>query len=214
MGVSQPLGWGSPSDISVNLCEVVSMSASNPAFDRAHFSASEGTSFYDKLNSRWHERALQLFMVVVLGHWGEHLVQAYQIYVMGWPRPKANGILGLWYPWLIKSEVLHYGYALVMLVGIWVLRKGFTGTGRKWWTVALVIQFWHHIEHLLLITQATMHHNLWGKPVPFSVLQLFFPRVELHLFYNSIVFIPMVIGMYYHMFPPENEAQHSTCTCV
>ena len=46
---------------------------------------------------------------------------------MNWPRPKANGVLGLWYPWLIQSESLHCGY-------------------------------------------------------------------------NSIVFIPMVIGMYYHMF--------------
>ena len=68
-------------------------------------------SFYEKLNTRWHERALQAFMLIVLAHWGEHLVQAYQIYVMGWPRPKANGILGLWYPWLIQSETLHYGYA-------------------------------------------------------------------------------------------------------
>jgi len=49
-----------------------------------------------------------------------------------------------------------------------------------------VIQFWHNIEHLLLITQATMHHNFWGKPVPVSVLQLVFSRVELHLFYNTI----------------------------
>jgi hypothetical protein len=172
-----------------------------------------GPSFYEKLNSQWHERALQIFMAIVLAHWAEHLVQAYQIYVMGWPRPQANGILGLWYPWLIKSETLHYGYALVMLVGIWVLRKGFSGRARTWWTVALVIQFWHHIEHFLLIWQATTHHNFWHKPVPFSILQLVFPRVELHLFYNSIVFIPMVIGMYYHMFPPAGELQHSTCSC-
>jgi hypothetical protein len=176
--------------------------------------ASEGSpSLYDRLNSQWHERALQIFMLVVLGHWGEHLAQATQIYVLGWARPKANGILGLWFPWLITSEVLHYVYALVMLIGIWVLRKGFTGTARTWWTVALVIQFWHHIEHLLLITQATMHHNFWHSPVPMSVLQLFIPRVELHLFYNTIVFIPMVIGMYYHMFPPDGEVQHNTCTC-
>jgi hypothetical protein len=172
-----------------------------------------GPSFYEKLNSQWHERALWLFMGVVLAHWAEHLAQAAQIYLMGWPRPQANGVLGLWYPWLIKSEVLHYAYALVMLVGIWVLRKGFTGTARTWWTVALVIQFWHHIEHLLLITQATMHHNFWGKPVPFSVLQLVFPRVELHLFYNTVVFVPMVIGMYYHMFPPAGERGLATCTC-
>jgi hypothetical protein len=153
-------------------------------------------------------------MAIVLAHWGEHLAQAYQIFVMGWPRPKANGILGLWYPWLIKSEVLHYSYAVVMLAGIWILRKGFTGVSKKWWTVALVIQFWHHIEHFLLIWQAfVIHHNFWGKPVPVSILQLFFPRVELHLFYNSVVFIPMVIAMYYHMFPPAGEAQTATCSC-
>jgi hypothetical protein len=189
------------------------MAVSTPAIGSAHFPAATGSGLYDKLNSTWHERALQVFMAIVLAHWAEHLFQAYQIYVMGWPRPQANGLLGLWYPWLIKSEVLHYAYALVMLIGIWVLRKGFTGTGRTWWTVALVIQFWHHIEHLLLITQATMHHNFWGKPVPVSVLQLFFPRVELHLFYNTIVFIPMVIGMYYHMFPRKGEEGLSVCSC-
>jgi hypothetical protein len=189
------------------------MAASAPSIPSAHLMSDAGSSFYEKLNSKWHERALQVFMAIVLAHWAEHLFQAYQIYVMGWPRPMANGLLGLWYPWLIKSETLHYSYALVMLVGIWVLRKGFTGTGRTWWTVALVIQFWHHIEHLLLIIQAATHHNFWGKPVPCSVLQLFFPRVELHLFYNGIVFIPMVIGMYYHMFPPVGEEGHAVCSC-
>ncbi len=178
------------------------------------FASASGPSFYEKLNTQWHERALQIFMVIVLAHWAEHFAQAAQIYILGWPRPQANGVVGLWYPWLIKSEVLHYGYAVVMLAGIWILRAGFTGLSRKWWTAALVIQFWHHIEHLLLIIQATAHHNFWNKPVPFSVLQLVFPRVELHLFYNTIVFIPMVIGMYYHMFPPKGEAQSHNCTCA
>jgi len=107
------------------------MAVSTPAIHGAHFPAQTGSGLYDNLNSKWHERALQGFMLVVLAHWGEHLFQAYQIYVMGWPRPKANGLLGLWYPWLIKSEVLHYAYAVVMLAGIWILRKGFTGTGRN-----------------------------------------------------------------------------------
>jgi hypothetical protein len=171
-------------------------------------------SLYEKLNSVWHERALQVFMAIVLAHWGEHLVQAYQVYVLHWPRPKAGGIVGLWYPWLISSEWLHYGYAIVMLAGLWLLRKGFTGLSLKWWTAALVIQFWHHIEHLLLLTQAIRHHNFWNKPVPFSVLQLVIPRVELHLFYNAIVFIPMVIAVYYHMFPPETEVNTAKCTCA
>ena len=172
-------------------------------------------SFLDRLNSTWHKRSLQLFMVIVLAHWAEHLTQAVQIYLMGWPRPKAGGFLGLFFPWLVSSEALHYGYAIVMLVLLWILRKGFTGTSRKWWTVALVIQFWHHIEHLLLQGQALLHHNLIGSPVPVSFLQMVFPksRVEIHLFYNAIVFIPMVIAMYYHMFPPKGE-EHAACTCA
>jgi len=177
-------------------------------------SSAAGPSFYEKLNTQWHERALQLFMAIVLAHWAEHLAQAWEIWGMGWPAPKANGVIGLWFPWMIKSEVLHYGYALVMLIGIWVLRAGFTGTARKWWTAALVIQFWHHIEHFLLIYQATTHHNFWHKPVPFSIAQLIIPRVQLHLIYNTIVFIPMVIGMYYHMFPPKGEGQHDKCSCA
>jgi hypothetical protein len=190
------------------------MAVSNPVVPRVQVSPAAQPNFHEKLNSRWHERALQIFMLIVLGHWVEHLFQAYQIYVMNWPRPRALGMLGLVYPWLVQTETLHYGYALVMLVGIWSLRKGFTGTSRTWWTVALAIQFWHHIEHALLLGQATLHHNLFHSPVPVSILQLVFPRVELHLFYNSVVFIPMVIGVYYHMFPPKNETERAACTCV
>ena len=181
----------------------------------ANLRSGTGSSLHSRLNSEWHKRSLQLFTIVVLAHWAEHLVQTVQIYVLGWPRPQAGGVLGLWFPWLVSSEVLHYGYAIVMLVGLWMLRKGFTGLSRKWWTVALVIQFWHHIEHLLLQTQALLHYNLLGSPVPVSFLQMVFPknRVEIHLFYNTIVFIPMMIGMYYHMFPPSQE-EPATCTCA
>ena len=173
---------------------------------------SANASFSEKLNTTWHKRALQVFMFIVLAHWGEHLFQAYQIYVMGWPRPKALGMLGLFYPWLVKSETLHYGYALIMLIGIWVLRKGFTGTSHTWWMVAFWIQFWHHIEHGVLQYQALTGHYWFHSPVPVSFLQLLFPRVELHLFYNTIVFIPMVAAMYYHMFPVEGEPR-AHCTC-
>jgi hypothetical protein len=168
----------------------------------------------EKLNSVWHERALQAFMVVVLGHWAEHLAQAFQIYALGWPVPQARGVLGLWYPWLIKSEVLHYSYAVVMLFGIWLLRPGFIGTSRTWWNIALGIQFWHHIEHALLQWQALSGHNLFGSPVPTSIAQLWIPRVELHLIYNTLVFIPMVVAMYYHMFPPVGEEAAMRCTCA
>jgi hypothetical protein len=188
--------------------------ASSPSMQGVQLASDSNLSVYERLNTTWHKRALQLFMLIVLGHWAEHLAQAWQIYYLGWPRAKAGGVLGLFYPWLVSSESLHYGYALVMLIGIWILRKGFTGLSRKWWTVALVIQFWHHIEHALLQGQALFHHNLFHSPVPMSILQLVVPRVELHLFYNSLVFVPMMIGMYYHIFPPEGEADTASCTCA
>jgi hypothetical protein len=175
----------------------------------------EQTSLIERLNSSWHERGLQAFMVVVLAHWSEHLTQAVQIYALHWPVPEARGVLGLWFPWLIKSETLHYGYALVMLAGLWIFRKGFTGAlDHRFWMIAFWIQFWHHIEHAILQTQFIVGHNLFGRPVPTSIAQLWFPRVELHLFYNTIVFIPMVIAMYYHMFPTKQDASQQQCSCA
>jgi len=114
----------------------------------------------------------------------------------------------------VSSETLHYGYALVMLIGIGILRPGYVGRSRTWWTIAFWIQFWHHIEHALLIGQVIFHHNLFGAPVPTSIIQLWIPRVELHLFYNSIVFVPMVVAMYYHLLPSLEERPLQRCSCA
>jgi hypothetical protein len=175
----------------------------------------ENRSLRVKLNAEWHERGLQVFTAIVLAHWAEHILQAIQIYVLGWPVPQSRGLLGHFFPWLVSSETLHYGYALVMLTGIWLFRPGFTGgRDRWWWTLALGIQFWHHIEHALLQGQAILGQNLLGRPVATSIVQLWVPRVELHLFYNTIVFVPMVVAMYYHMFPTPEEAAEQKCSCA
>ena len=168
----------------------------------------------ERLNTQWHKPALQAFTALVLAHWAEHLAQAYQVYVLKWPMHEARGVLGQAFPWLVHSEVLHYGYAVIMLVGIWVFLPGFVGRSRTWWLAALVIQFWHHIEHALLQGQAIAGRTLFGAPAPTSIIQLWIPRLELHLFYNTIVFIPMVVGMYYHLFPDAGEAERMHCTCA
>ncbi|MDQ3932752.1 MAG: hypothetical protein M3252_07955, partial [Actinomycetota bacterium] len=67
------------------------------------------------LNTRWHELALWSYGAIVVAHWLEHALQAFQIWALNWPRPQANGALGLAFPWLVSSEWLHYGYAVVML---------------------------------------------------------------------------------------------------
>ncbi|MGB2567052.1 hypothetical protein ACPFP2_01165 [Micromonospora citrea] len=166
------------------------------------------------INERHHRAVLGLYMVIVLGHWAEHLVQAFQIWGLGWARPQARGVLGMPFPWLVSSEWLHYGYAIVMLIGLFALRPGFVGRARTWWTVALVIQFWHHVEHLLLLAQVQMGFLLPGTTVPTSLAQLVVPRVELHLFYNSVVFLPMLIAMYLHLRPNDGELRQMQCSCT
>lgn len=162
------------------------------------------------LNTRWHRAALGVFAVVVIGHWAEHVAQGIQVYALHWPRTQANGLLGLAYPWLVTSEWLHYSYALVMMIAFIVLQHGFTGRARRWWNTAMWIQIWHHTEHLLLFVQALTGAYLLGAKVPTSILQLVFARVELHLFYNTVVTIPMVVAMVLHR---RDHGPAAACTC-
>ncbi|MBG0829080.1 hypothetical protein HS041_15010 [Planomonospora sp. ID67723] len=177
-------------------------------------SAGQSRGWLPTLNTRHHKTALGVYFVVVLAHWAEHLAQAVQIYVLGWRVPEARGVLGIPFPWLVTSEWMHYGYALVMLVGLIILRPAFTGRSRTWWNISLGIQIWHHVEHLLLLIQALSGSNLLGRPVPTSVVQLIMPRVELHLLYNALVFAPMVVAMLLHRRPRPAERSRMQCSCA
>lgn len=170
------------------------------------------------LNTRWHRAALLAFGAIVVLHWVEHLVQAFQIWALDKPRPQARGFLGQVWPWLISSEWLHYGFAVVMVVVLGLLLPGFSGRGRLFWMVAFGIQIWHFIEHQILFYQAATGDNWWDSKVPVSVLQHYwFPgtRPELHLLYNALVTIPMVVALYFHMYPPPRErSEPRECTCA
>jgi len=168
----------------------------------------------NQLNGRYHRPALMFFLAIVVAHWAEHLAQAFQIWGLGWTPAQARGVLGMPFPWLISQEWLHYAYALVMLIGLILLRPGFTGAARTWWTVALVIQAWHHLEHLLLFIQAQSGTPFFGQAGPVSIAQLVVPRVELHLFYNAMVFLPMVVAVFLHRRPGPSEADRLTCACA
>lgn len=172
------------------------------------------TGLLTDLNTRWHKQALVVFGLIVIAHWGEHIAQAVQIWVLGWKLPEARGILGVPFPWLVKSEWMHYGYALIMLIGLIALRPGFVGRAKTWWTIALLIQVWHHFEHLLLLIQALVGSNIADKPAPTSLLQLAFPRVELHLFYNTVVTLPMIVAMVLHARPSRQEFAAADCACA
>lgn len=166
----------------------------------------------DRLNGVWHERALWLFMVVVLGHWAEHIIQGVQIWVFDMPRPESLGGLGILFPVLVSSETMHFTFAVLMLGGLFLLGRGFQGASGKWWKASLAFQGWHFIEHAVLFGQVLVGANLFGSPVPSSLLQPFVPRPELHLFYNFIVFVPMVVAMWLHTRPAEDDV--NACSCA
>src|SRR5207247_5396558 len=44
--------------------------------ERSRMAASSEPGFMAKLNGRWHERALWIYLVIVILHWMEHLFQA------------------------------------------------------------------------------------------------------------------------------------------
>ena len=79
-------------------------------------------SLIERLNGSQHEFALRVFMVIVLAHWARAPTSGISDLRLGWPVPEARGLVGYFFPWVIQSEALHYGYALVMLVGLWLLR--------------------------------------------------------------------------------------------
>jgi hypothetical protein len=138
---------------------------------------------------------LKVFAGLMVAHWLEHLVQAYQVWGMGYERHHARGVLGQAFPWLMRSEWLHFAYAVFTFAGLLLLYRAFSGSALAWWKAAMIIQAWHLLEHTLLFAQAQGGFLLWGAVEPTSVLQLFFPRIELHLFYNSVVTLPIAIAM-------------------
>jgi hypothetical protein len=174
-----------------------------------YMSSSEGTGqqsrtarLMQRLNGMYHAPALWFYMLVIVAHWLEHVLQIYQIYGLGWAPEKAGGILGVIYPQLIESETLHFVYDFIQWAGIIILAPGFRGPrARLFWNIAMVVQTWHYIEHVLLMGQYLTGYYLFGAPHQISVLQLWFPRAELHFAYNLLVFVPMVIAVHYYLQP-------------
>ncbi|MEZ4606252.1 MAG: hypothetical protein R2865_05465, partial [Deinococcales bacterium] len=143
---------------------------------------------------RRHRLALYLYLALVAGHFSEHLLQLVQVYWLGWSPRLAGGLLGLYFPSLAASEVLHMTYNSLQLTGLIILLPGFKGLARRLWLIALVFQSWHFIEHAFLQIQYLTGHYFLGAIKQMSFLEIFFPRLELHFVYNLLVFVPTILA--------------------
>src|SRR5262249_48150330 len=109
------------------------------AFDREFsFPACErGANMSSDSRNEW---MLKIFAGLMVAHWLEHLVQAYQVWGLGYERHHAGGLLGQVFPWLMHSEWLHFAYAVLTFAGLLVLYRAFEDPALRWWKAALVIQ--------------------------------------------------------------------------
>lgn len=156
------------------------------------------------LNTRYYKAAMGLFVFTIIFHLIEHFTQTGQVYICGWDRADAKGLIGITYPRLIESEWFHFLYGVEMLLGLLLFKMSFSGKAASWWKITIGIQVWHLFEHSLLLSQYLSGAYLFNSPVPISIIQLIIPRIELHLFYNLIVVAPMVIAMYYQYSKTNN----------
>jgi hypothetical protein len=163
---------------------------------------------WDVLNGTKHIRALWLYMLVAGGHFFEHLVQISQVYLLGIAPKDAGGVLGQWLPGLATNEVLHMSYNSLQLTGLILLWPGFRHSGRAkiWWQIAIVAQIWHFLEHVLLQVQYLTGYYLFESVRQTSLLELFFPRVELHFIYNLLAFTPTVIALILYLHQTKSRA--------
>lgn len=129
---------------------------------------------------------MRLFIAIVIFHFFEHVTQLIQLYVLHWSRPDCLGILGMWYPALMRSESLHLAYAVYMLCGLYAFKRK---VNHHWWSYATHLQEYHLTEHVLLMTQLLVGYK------PTGIGGLWFPRIELHFVYNLMVLLPMLMAL-------------------
>lgn len=129
---------------------------------------------------------MRIFLAIVIFHFFEHVTQLVQLYVLHWARPDCLGILGVLYPWLMRSESLHLTYAVYMIWGLYHFRLQ---VNNRWWITATHLQEYHLTEHVLLLTQLLMGYK------PLGIGGIWFPRIELHFVYNLMVLVPMLLAI-------------------
>jgi hypothetical protein len=154
---------------------------------------------FQPLGERWFRPLLIVYLVLIVAHFAEHVLQFIQAAVLSWPRSEAGGLLGLWSPQLLTNESLHFSYNLMQLLGLLVLSYHVTGRARTWWRIGIVVQLWHFFEHFLLQSQWLSGIFLFNATKQMGVGELLLPRLELHFIYNALVFVPTMIGVYVYI---------------
>jgi len=140
---------------------------------------------------------LFLEMMILQGfHEFEHIVQVFQRTVLG--IGNGAGVLGS----VFDVEPVHMAYNLLFLVLISAVYAGCrrdrsvipanADSVMRLLQVSFVFQIWHTVEHTVKMYQY-FQTGLNGTP---GILGYWFPVVYLHFWYNTLLYIPIVIAFF------------------
>jgi hypothetical protein len=144
-----------------------------------------------------HYSWLALFEVVLisqLGHFVEHLVQMYQIHVLGLAGPAARGIFGQ-----LDIEWVHFGFNTYLLVAFAALALRFRRNPWLWVSVAVAVI--HEFEHLYIMANffRTGTPGLPGLVGRGGVINLALTRADVHFLYNLVESVPMMLAFVWQL---------------
>lgn len=137
---------------------------------------------------------LALYLVLAVtqtAHVGEHVAQVAQLRLLGIPAKDAHGIFGA-----LDVEWVHFAWNAWVVAAIAVLlAKGFR---TPWLWAAGLIGGWHLTEHVVLIA-LYVATGVAGRPGLLADGGLIagglpIARPEMHLLYNLVETIPLLIG--------------------
>lgn len=138
----------------------------------------------------------KIYLIALATHFFEHIVQMIQLYILQWPRPECLGILGLKYPMLVHNETLHFGFAMFTILGLFLFKPD-NFKAYRWWKNTLAFSTFHFFEHSLLMYQFLTKQYFFGETAPTAIGQIWFPRLELHFFYNLVITVFICVFVYY-----------------
>lgn len=126
-----------------------------------------------------------------LGHVLEHITQVLQITVLGMRPQDARGMLSV-----LDAEWIHFGFNTWILVAIAALLV--VHPRLRWLWIAAVASTWHAIEHAYLLA-GYLATGVSGQPGLLASGGLIFgglpiARPQLHLLYNLLEVVPLVIA--------------------
>lgn len=135
-----------------------------------------------------------LYFVLALtqtGHVMEHVVQVIQLRILGLSGEHAHGVVGA-----LDIEWVHFAWNAWVLVAVVALLLGRQRNGWIW--IAAPIAAWHLIEHTILIA-LYLTTGIEGNPGLLATGGLLagglpLARPELHLVYNLVETVPILIG--------------------